>query len=130
MSELETLQEGENLNTAQALDWLKSQGIRTSRQSLDKARKSGQLKWLRVCGRDRILYRREHLAAAFFKGVQSCPSASSDETARETITSGAVLPDQIFTQALAQATGQRQKRSGSGHKRSSCSVHHLGAKQP
>ncbi|WP_224769717.1 hypothetical protein [Pseudosulfitobacter pseudonitzschiae] len=125
MNEMSALQEAENLNTDQAIAWLKSQGIHTSRSGLDQARKSGKLTWLKVSGKARILYRREHLAAAFFEGFQTCPSNSSAEMVRETITSEAMLPDQIFTQALAQATTKRRKTSGSGQRRKSSNVHRL-----
>jgi len=124
-SALDALQDGENLTTDEAIAWLKTQGIQTSRSGLDKMRASGRLQWLKVSGKNRILFRRDHLAAAFFQGLQSCPSSSRAAMERETIISGAMLPDQIFTQALAQATAGQRKTSGSGQKRKSLNVHRL-----
>jgi hypothetical protein len=129
-SALDALQEGENLTTDEALAWLKTLNIQTSRSGLNKARASGKLQWLKVSGKNRILYRRDHLAAAFFEGLQSCPSNSPAAMERETITSGAMLPDQIFTQALAQATAGQRKASESGRRRKSSNVHRLGEKRP
>ncbi|WP_162619292.1 hypothetical protein [Tritonibacter mobilis] len=130
MGKLDTLQAAENLNTEQALEWLKSQGIHTSRSGLDHARKTGRLSWLKVSGKTRILYRRDDLAAAFFEGIKTCPSNSSSGTAPAITTSGAALPEQKFMQALTQATGKRRKTSGSGRKPNCSNVHRLGAKRP
>ena len=111
MPPLECLQQAENLTTDQAIEWLKSQGIHTSRSGLDRARHAGRLPWLKVSGRARILYRRADLAAAFFEGIQQCHSGNSSAAPGATFTSGEPSQGKAFTKALALATGGKRKPS-------------------
>lgn len=99
-----------NLTTIQAIEWLASQGVCTSPDGLRRARLSGRLKWLKVTGgRARILYKADDLTAAFIQEVSTCPSVSSDDPEQRTGISGAVLPETVFSKALAQATKKRRK---------------------
>ncbi|WP_162933389.1 hypothetical protein [Sulfitobacter mediterraneus] len=59
------LEEEQLLSTAEAVEWLAENGIRTSRRGLDDLRHQGKLGYFKVRGRIRILYRKTDLAAAF-----------------------------------------------------------------
>lgn len=48
MTALAKLQAGDNLNTAQALEWLAAQGIHTTSDGLRRARNAGRLPFLKV----------------------------------------------------------------------------------
>ena len=129
MKALDALKTGENLTTDEAIEWLKSVGILTSRSGLDHARKTGRLEWLKVRGRQRILYTRAALAEAFFEGVKKCPSNLPAETTAAISTSEEQSQDSQFTKALALATRKPPKQSAFAQRRKCSNVLRLEKKR-
>ena len=105
------------LSTPEAIAHLARLGVRTSRRTLDDLRASGDLPYFTARGRVRILYARDHLAAAFLQpGTAPCPSRSLGAGRAGHTTPAAPSPDSAFMKALALTTGPRPKPGRTGAK--------------
>jgi len=102
---LAILEEEPLLSTPEAIDWLKSKGVHTSRSGLDTARMRGSLRFLRVKGRVRILYRPSDLADAFLQEYVTHEAHAVKRGSRFSKEVGFLSQDEAFRRAVELASG-------------------------
>ncbi|MEL7132842.1 MAG: hypothetical protein AAGK77_10545 [Pseudomonadota bacterium] len=121
-----------NLSTDEAIAYLASFGVVTSRSGLDQMRDAGKLAWIKARGRVRVLYRPADLLTAFLdpQDAKDDTWASRSTNAATSGTSEAPLPGSAYAKALALATRGKPMRSECGSKGKPSNVTALDATRP